>query len=146
MRDAAALPVVAVVTAINEDVYDVSDGGAAPCPGGAAGRRLWMHPKGDPLRHPLTEALVDDASRRFCAMHFRQHLVSPSVTFDLDVDLRFGPVGRYYFTTGGTIDGVVRPYRRPGWFHISTAFAYDTFAFPASLPAQMFTARATAPQ
>ncbi|HKE36087.1 MAG TPA: hypothetical protein VKB39_01555, partial [Candidatus Baltobacteraceae bacterium] len=136
-------PLLAVVTAINEGTYDVSDGGAAQCPNGNAARRLWVHAKSDPLRHPLTGALVDDASLRFCAMHFRERLVSPSVTFDLDVDLRFGNAGGYYLTQGGTIDGVVRPYRRPGWFHISTAFEYDSFAFPATLPQTMFTATGT---
>jgi hypothetical protein len=138
---ASPLPLLAVVTAINEGTYGVSDGGVARCPNGTAARRLWMHAKSDPLRHPLTEALVNDASLRFCAMHFREHLVSPAVTFDLDVDLRFADVGGYYLTQGGTIDGVVRPYKRPGWFHISTAFTYDSFAFPPSLPEQLFMAR-----
>jgi hypothetical protein len=141
----AAPPVVAVVTAINESVYDVTDGGTAECPGGSTARRLWMHARNDPLRHPLTQALVDDASLRFCALHFRQHLVSPTVTFDLDVDLHFGAVEKYYLTKGGTIDGLVRPYRQPGWFHISTAFAYEAFSFPASIPDRTFTATPTAP-
>jgi hypothetical protein len=141
----SAPPVVAVVTAINETAYDVSDGGAAHCPGGSAARRLWMRAKSDPLRHPLTEALVDDASLLFCAMRFRQHLVSQTVTFDLDVNLHFAAVGAYYLAQGGTIDGVVRPYRRPGWFHIATAFAYDAFAFPPRLPDRTFTATPTVP-
>lgn len=142
--NASTPPVVAVVTAINESAYDVTDGGTAQCPGGSSARRLWMHARSDSLRHPLTEALVDDASLRFCALHFRQHLVSPTVTFDLDVDLHFAAVGAYYLAKGGTIDGVVRPYRRPGWFHISTAFAYETFSFPSSIPERMFTATPTA--
>lgn len=131
---ASAPPVLAVVTAINENVYDVSDGGAAQCPGGAPARRLLAHARSDPLAHPLTHALVDDATLRFCTMHFREHLVAPSLTFDLDVDLRFGRVGSYYLTQGGTIDGVVRPYRRPGWFHISTAFAYEAFTVTTTAP------------
>ncbi|HEY1975714.1 MAG TPA: hypothetical protein VGG89_04180 [Candidatus Baltobacteraceae bacterium] len=131
---ASGPPVLAVVTAINEDVYDVSDGGAAQCPNGAPARRLLTHARSDPLRHPLTQALVDDDTLRFCTMHFREHLVAPSVTFDLDVDLRFATVGSYYLTQGGTIDGVVRPYRRPGWFHIATAFAYEAFTVTTTAP------------
>ncbi len=143
--NASPPPVLAVVTAINESVYDVSDGGETQCPGGGAARRLWMHARSDPLRHPLTEALVDESSLRFCTLHFRQHLASPTVTFDLDVDLHFGTAGAYYLAQGGTIDGAVRPYRRPGWFHISTAFAYDAFAFPASIAERTFRATPTVP-
>jgi len=131
---APALPVLAVVTAINETVYDVTDGGAATCPNGDAARRLFLRAKSDALSHPLTQALVDEGSLRFCAMHFHQHLVSPAVTFDLDVDLRFASVGAYYLAQGGTIDGAVRPYRRPGWFRISTAFAYDEFTVSPTAP------------
>lgn len=138
-------PVLAVVTSINESVYDVTDGGAVTCPNGDAARRLWLRARTDPLHHPLTRADVDGASLLFCAMRFHQHLVSPSVTFDLDVELRFGKTGAYYVTQGGTMDGAVRPYRRPGWFRISTAFAYEAFAFPASLPDRTFTATPTAP-
>jgi len=133
-------PVLAVVTAINETTYDVSDAGAATCPNGATARKLWLRAKNDPLEHPLAEALVEEASLRFCSMRFHEHRVLPSVTFDLDVVLRFGAVGAYYLIRGGTLEGTVRPYRRPGWFRFATSFEYDAFAFPASLPEQTFTA------
>jgi hypothetical protein len=79
-------------------------------------------------------------------MHFREHLAAPTVTFDVEVDLHFANTGPYYLAQGGTIDGAVRPYRRPGWFRIDTSFAYDSFAFPSSLPERTFTAILTAPR
>jgi len=135
---ASAPPLLAIVTAIDERAYDVSDGGEGRCADGSAGRRLWMHAKADPIAHPLTEAMVDEATMRFCAMRFHEHLPSVSVTLDLDVDLHFGSVGAYYLITDGSVDGAVRPYRRPGWFTFQTAFRYDRFAFPASLPPALF--------
>jgi hypothetical protein len=141
----SAPPVLAIVTAINETSYTAADGGEATCPGGSSARRLWLHARSDPLAHPLTEAVVDKASLRFCTMRFHEHLASPSVTFDLDVELHFADAGVYYLMQGGTIDGAVRPYRRPGWFRFSTAFTYDQFAFPKSLPERTFTVATPSP-
>ena len=131
-------PVLAIVTAINEQAYDVSDGGAATCSDGRPGQRLWTRAKLDPLTHPMTQTIVAAESERFCTMLFHEHLVSPTVTFDLDIELHFGSVGAYYLITDGVVNGAVRPYRRPGWFQMNTSFRYDEFAFPATLPDALF--------
>ena len=131
-------PIIGFVTAIDEREYGVKDGGPATCPNGAAARRLWTAPKNDPLQHPLREVEIDLRRRRFCAMHFQEHLVSPTVTFDLAVELRFSQVGENYLIGAAIVDGAVRPYRRPGWFQMHTAFLYDDFAFPSALPDAAF--------
>lgn len=131
-------PIIGFVTAIDEREYDVKDGGSATCPNGAAARRLWTFPKDDPLQHPLREVEIDVRRHRFCAMHFQEHLVSPTVTFDLAIELRFSQVGGNYLTSAAIVDGAVRPYRRPGWFRMHTAFLYDEFAFPSALPDALF--------
>ncbi|HTU82080.1 MAG TPA: hypothetical protein VMF61_08110 [Candidatus Acidoferrales bacterium] len=134
-----APPIVAIVTAINENAYDLKDGGNASCADGRSGRRVWTVAKSDPQDHPLVGAVIDASTLRFCTMEFRQHVPGPPVTFDLDVELNFGDVGPYYLITGGTLDGAIRPYRRPGWFRLQTTFRYDRFTFPSSPPAALFT-------
>jgi hypothetical protein len=131
-------PVIGVVSAIDEREYAVRDGGPATCPNGAAARRLWTSPKSDPLQHPLREVEIEVRRHRFCAMRFQEHLVSPTVTFDLSVELAFSQIGENYLITAAIVDGAVRPYRRPGWFRMHTAFLYDDFAFPPALPDAAF--------
>src|SRR5579862_3502566 len=125
----SAPPLLAIVRAINENAYDIRDGGETACGDGRPARVLWTTARSDALEHPMTRAVVDVQSRRFCGLRFHERLPSPAVTFDLDIDLQMGPVGRYYLITGGNVSGAVRPYRRPGWFRMDTAFRYDRFAF-----------------
>jgi hypothetical protein len=135
---AAELPVIAMVGAINETAYSVTDAGAASCADGRYGYRLRAKPRYDPGQHPLVEAVVDVSTFRFCSMRFREHLPGPTVSLDLDIELHFGQVGPYYLITDGVVSGAIRPFKRPGWFPMNTTFRYDRFEFPATLPDALF--------
>lgn len=131
-------PIVAVVTAIGTSFYDIADGGEATCPDGKPARRLRLRAKDDSLEHPLTQALVDDSSQRICTMRFHEHLASPAVVFDADIELHFAQTGAYYLVSGGTIAGAVRPVRRPGWFRMDASFVYENVTFPQDFPGSRF--------
>jgi hypothetical protein len=136
-------PLVAIVRAIDSSNYVITDGGEATCPDGRAARRLNMEAKTDPSAHPLTGATVDGATLRFCAMRFREHVASPGVVFDADIELKFAQAGSYYLVVGGDIHGAVRPVRRPGWFRMNASFAYRDMTFPDTLPDARFALQVT---
>jgi hypothetical protein len=133
-----APPIIAMVGAINETAYSVTDAGTASCADGRPGYRLRARPRYDPERHPLVEAVVDTSTLRFCTMRFREHLPGPTVSLDLDIELHFGQVGAYYLITDGIVSGAIRPFKRPGWFPMNTTFRYDRFEFPPTLPDALF--------
>jgi hypothetical protein len=133
-----APPLLAVVTAVNENAYRLNDGGTFACADGRAGRRIWAAAKSDANLHPLTEVVVDEGTHRFCTMRFHQRLSGAAATFDATYELHFAQAGRYYLITDGSASGDIRP-RGGSPFRIDTSFRYDLFAFPATLPELLFT-------
>jgi hypothetical protein len=138
IASASPPPIVAIVTAINENNYIVRDGGDDACSEGSPGHRLLLRAKSDPAAHPLTAVVVNDATQRFCSMRFHQRISGPITSIELDIDLHFAQAGAYYLIAGGTVEGTL--YHGLEHLPIDTSFVNDDFKFPAALPAGAFAA------
>ena len=86
---ANGLPVIAAVRAMGVAFYNVSDGGAASCANGDPGHRVHLIARKDPLDHPLTDAVIDERTNRFCRVRFemRQSIVAVGYTFTTELNI-----------------------------------------------------------
>jgi hypothetical protein len=137
--DANGLPVIAAVRAMGVAFYNVSDGGAATCANGDPAHRLHLIARKDPLDHPLTDAVIDERTNRFCTVRFemRQNIVAVGYTFA--TELNIADVQGESLVRSGTMDFVGRAVGI-GVKRVTMTFAYDHVAFPATLSADMLPA------
>jgi hypothetical protein len=130
--DANGLPVIAAVRAMGVAFYNVSDGGAATCANGDPAHRVHLIARKDPLDHPLTDAVIDERTTRFCSVRFemRQSIVAVGYTFT--TELNIADVDGESLVRNGTMDFVGRAVGI-GVKRVTMTFAYDRFAFPPTL-------------
>ena len=130
--DANGLPVIAAVRTMGLAFYNASDAGAASCANGDPAHHIHLIARRDPLDHPLTDAVIDQRTNRFCLVRFemRQSAVAAGYTFT--TELNIADVDGESVVRSGTMDLLVRA-MSIGVKHVSMTFAYDRFAFPATL-------------
>ena len=135
--DANGLPEIAAVRTMGIAFYDVSDAGAATCANGDPAHRVHLIARRDPLDHPLTDAVIDERTNRFCYVRFEciraSSLRDTAVTFELNI----ADVDGESLVRSGTIEFVVRAMGF-GVKYVRMTFAYDHFSFPATLAGDMF--------
>jgi hypothetical protein len=120
---------IASVTAIDPGGYDITDGGAAACSGGAAGHKLLLRALRDPDHHPLTSVIVDTKTMRFCTMNFRLG-ASSALSFTGAFELHLGDVGGNWLVKSGTADFQIRVLGISS-SHAHFVFSNGGFSFPA---------------
>jgi len=128
-------PVIGGVQAFSSRYYTIADAGTRACRDGAPGRRLSLAAKADPDAHPLTEVVLDPASR-ICLVHFRLGRKG-AASFTGDFELAFGTVGEYWLVRDGTADFAARMLGIRGG-HAHVAFRYGEVTFPAAIPPAEF--------
>ena len=137
--DPNGLPVIAAVRAMGAAFYRVTDAGAATCANGDPAHRVHLIAYRDALDHPLTDAVIDARTDRICFVRFemRQSVVAAgySSTFELNIV----DVNGESLVRSGAIDVIARV-AGIGVKSVRVTFAYDRFAFPATLARDMFPA------
>jgi hypothetical protein len=128
--DANGLPVIAAVRAMGVAFYDASDGGAATCANGDPAHRVHLIARKDPLDHPLTDAVIDTQTNRFCFVRFemRQSVVAAGYTFT--TELNISDVNGESLVRSGAMELIARAIGI-GVKRVTITFAYDHFTFPA---------------
>lgn len=135
--DADGLREIAAVQAMGLAFYDAQDGGAASCANGDAAHRIHLIARRDPLDHPLTDAVIDERTGRFCSLHFGMHQSVVAAGYSGTIDLSIEDVNGQSLVRSGTIDFLVRA-MGIGVKRFTMRLGYDDFAFPATLAGDMF--------
>ena len=117
--------------------YDVSDAGAATCANGDPAHRVHLIARRDPLDHPLTDAVIDERTNRFCSVRLAMHQSVVAAGYTATFELNIADVNGESLVRSGTIEFVVR-LMGFGVKHVRMTFAYDHFSFPPTLAADMF--------
>ncbi|HTV93409.1 MAG TPA: hypothetical protein VMG98_11905 [Verrucomicrobiae bacterium] len=131
------LPTIAAVQTMGVAFYNVSDAGAATCANGDAAHRVHLIARRDPLDHPLTDAVIDERTRRFCYVRLAMHQSVVAAGYSGTFELNIADIAGESLVRGGTIEFVVR-LMGFGVKHVRMTFAYDHFAFPAKLSDGVF--------
>ncbi|MGB6985292.1 MAG: hypothetical protein WBD74_04855 [Candidatus Aquilonibacter sp.] len=137
--DANGLPVIAAVRTMGVAFYDARDRGAATCANGDAAHRVHLIARRDPLDHPLTDAVIDERTNRFCLLRFEMHQSVVAAGYTFTTELNIADVDGESVVRSGTMDLIARA-MGIGVKHVSITFTYDRFAFPATLARDMFPA------
>jgi hypothetical protein len=133
------LPVIAVVTSLSVENYRVYDDGAKTCVNGADGHAVRLVARRDPLKYPLTEAIVDVRSGDLCAVRFNAKVEGPidlvGATAGAWLDLQSR--GRYVVVSNERFDIDIRAIGI-AVKHVHFEIAYSDFAFPKSIGPEVF--------
>ena len=91
----------------------------------------------DPLDHPLTDAVIDERTNRFCFVRLamRQSVVAAGYTATFELNI--ADIDGESLVRSGTIEFVVR-LMNFGVKRVRMTFTYDHLAFPPTLPPDMF--------
>jgi len=91
------LPVIAVVSSLSPDAYRVEDFGAARCSNGDPGHMVLLTAKRDPLRYPVSAAVVNMRTGDLCMVRFgaRVYGVAGLVGATGDAELDLAQVNGY---------------------------------------------------
>lgn len=135
--DASGLQTIAAVRTMGVAFYDVSDGGAATCANGDSAHRVHLIARRDPLDHPLTDAVIDQRTNRFCYVRLAMHQSVVATGYSGTFELNLGDVDGESLVRSGRIDFVVRAMGF-GVKYVHMTFAYDHVAFPPTLAGDMF--------
>lgn len=131
------LKVIAAVRAMGVALYRVVDEGGAMCASGDPGHRVHLIAYRDPLRHPLTDAVIDERTDHLCFVRFGLHQSIVAAGYDATIELNIDDVGGYSLVRSGkvTLTGRVAGFAVKS---ITMHFTYDRLAFPAALPTGTF--------
>ncbi len=135
--DANGLQTIAAVRTMGIAFYDVSDAGAATCANGDPAHRVHLIARRDPLDHPLTDAVIDERTNRFCYVRLAMHQSIVAAGYSGTFELNLADVDGESLVRSGTIEFVVRAMGF-GVKYVRMTFAYDHFSFPATLADDMF--------
>lgn len=134
-----ALPVIAVVSALSAENYNVYDDGPASCSTGRAGHAVRLAARHDPIKYPLTQATIDVGTGDFCAVRFNARIEGPldlvgatgSAWLDLAGVEGYDVVTDERFDVDARAVGIAVK-------HFGVNIDYSNFAFPKSLAAGLF--------
>jgi hypothetical protein len=134
---ADGLPEIAAVQAMGLAFYDANDGGAATCANGDSAHRIHLIARRNPLDHPLTDAVIDERTGRFCFVRFGMHQSVVAAGYSSTIELNIADIDGQSLVRSGTIDVTARA-MGVGVKRVTMTFAYDNFAFPTTLAGDMF--------
>ena len=135
--DANGLPTIAAVRTMGVAFYNVSDAGPATCANGDSAHRVHLTARKDPLDHPLTDAVIDERTNRFCFVRLAMHQSVVAAGYSGTFELNIADVDGESLVRSGTIEFMVR-LMGFGVKHVRMTFAYEHFSFPATLAGDMF--------
>ena len=138
-QSSSPLPVIAVVSALSVEHYDVYDAGGAQCANGDPGHAVHLVARHDPLHYPLTGATIDMRTGDLCAVRFNAKLNGAAglvgVTGGAQLDL--ANVGGYSVVTDERFSIDLRAVGI-SVKHLNIDVAYSDFAFPAAIESAVF--------
>ena len=138
-QSSSALPVIAVVSSLAVENYNVYDSGAALCAAGDSGHAVRLVARHDPLRYPLTGATIDLRTGDLCAVRFDAKINGGGglvgVTGGANLDLQ--SVGSYVVVTNERFNVDLRAIGI-AVKHIDIDVAYSDFAFPKTIDPAIF--------
>lgn len=135
--DANGLPEIAAVQTMGLAFYDARDGGAATCANGDDAHRIHLVARRDPIDHPLTDAVIDERTGRFCSVRLGMHQSVVAAGYNGTIDLNIEDVNGQSLVRSVMVDFIVRA-MGVGVKRFTMRLVYDDFAFPATLAGDMF--------
>lgn len=94
----------ATQTVFGASSYDVEDGGARACPNGNPGHLLRLVARSRPDLHPLSAAIVETRTSRFCMLRFSIQGRSGLMGATGFVEVHMKDVGGYWLVSDGFLD------------------------------------------
>lgn len=102
-----SIPTIAIVSVLGTAYYRVEDRGSSRCDG-KPGHALHLIARRDADKHPLTDVVIDRATRRFCEVRLSFEGGDYELSMHGSVLLHFADVQSFYLVNAATFDIVVR--------------------------------------
>ncbi|MDP9025132.1 MAG: hypothetical protein M3N13_07155 [Candidatus Eremiobacteraeota bacterium] len=141
------LPVIAVVSSLSPDAYRVDDAGASVCSNRDLGHMVRLTALRDPLRYPLSAAVVNMRTGALCMLRFGARvnaaagLVGANGVAELDLANESGYELVQHERLALNLRTVGIAVK-----HFDVGIAFSNYAFPQSLPPIVFATPEPSPQ
>jgi hypothetical protein len=135
----SALPVIATVSTLSVEDYDVYDAGTAICATGNSGHAVHLVARHDPLRYPLTGATIDIKTGDLCALRFnaRVNVAGGVAGFTGGAQLDIESVDGYDIVSNERF-GIDLRAIGISVKHLDIDIVFSNFAFPKAIPPDVF--------
>jgi hypothetical protein len=141
------MAVIAVVSSLAPDNYKIFDAGPATCAGGDPGHGVHLVALRDPLRYPISDAVVDMRSGDICTLDFdaRVNAIAGLVGANGEAELHFAEQDGYVVVRDERIDVNLRA-AGIAVKHVTIGVAFSNYAFPNEISPVVFATPQPSPE